>query len=364
MIVAAGAGDRQPHQTAADDVDLVVDEVVAVAELHADGEEAEPGQRRVVGGKPHLVGGDLLGDEPVPGDVAIERPHTVVAVGVGEGKLREADGTPTVGVGIAGDVEPMAPPAFAVAGRGEEAIDHAGEGFAVGGGVGLEGLDILPGRRQSREVECRPPDQFTPTDPGGLGEPTRLAGAREEAVDVGACRSVCGGDRRAADRGERPMPLVRSAGCDPAPQRVDLGRRQARPLRRGRHAQVGIGGENAAHQRALVWPTGEHGLRLGPLIGIQSQVPLARPGVEAVALQAVFGEDWPDIAVEANLPRAAERSGGDPASEHQGHRQRHGADGGRRRRSWGLHDDGSCGGDPDSLPSKNPQATKSVARRA
>ena len=268
VVVAAGAGDRQPHQPAADDVDLVVEEVVAVAELHADGEEAETGQRRVVRGEPHLVGGNLLGDEPVPGDVAIERPHTVVAVGVGEGELREADGTPAVGVGIAGDVEPVAPPAFAVAGGGEEAIDYAAEGFAFGGDVGLEGLDLLPDRRQSREVERRPPDQFTPTDTGGLGQPTRLAGAGEEAVDVGAGRSGCGRDRRAADRGKRPVPLVRSAGCDPAAQRVDLGRRQARPLRRGRHAQVGIGGQDAANQLALVGATREHGLGFGPLGGI------------------------------------------------------------------------------------------------
>ena len=72
MVVAAGAGDRQSHEAATDDVDLVVEEVVAVAELHADGEEAEAGQRRVVPGKSHLVGGHLLGDEPVPGDVAVE----------------------------------------------------------------------------------------------------------------------------------------------------------------------------------------------------------------------------------------------------------------------------------------------------
>ena len=245
----------------------------------------------------------------------------------------------------------------------EKAIDDASKGFAVGGGVGLEGLDLLPGRRQSREVKRPPPDQFTPTDPGGLGEPTRLTGAREEAVDVGAGRSVRGGNRRAADRGERPVPLVRSAGFDPAAQRVDLGRRQAGALGGRRHAQIWIGGEDATHQLTLVWPTGEHGLRLGPLVGIQPEVSLARPGVGAVALQAVFGEDWPDIAVEVNLARVAERSRGNDADQDQGHRQRHGADGGTRRRSWGLHDDGSCGGDPGILPSNNPQVTKSVARR-
>ena len=160
------------------------------------------------------------------------------------------------------------------------------------------------------------------------------------------------------------MPLVGRAGFNPAAERVDLGRRQARPLFGGRHAQVGVGREDAAHQFALVGPTGDHGLRLGPLVGVEPEITLARFGVEAMALQAVFGEDRPDIAVEADLGREAGRSGEDDASEHEGRRQRHGADGGKRRRSWGLHDDGSCGGDPGILPSKKPQATNSVARRA
>ena len=62
-----------------------------------------------------------------------------------------------LGVGVAGDVEPVAAPALAVVRRGEQAIDEAGEG--VGGGVAFEGVDLLGRRRHAPEVDGGAADQ-------------------------------------------------------------------------------------------------------------------------------------------------------------------------------------------------------------
>ena len=61
-----------------------------------------------------LVGGDLLDDEPVVGQVVVERADDLVAVGV---RVRVAAlllEDVALGVGVAGDVEPVPAPALAV----------------------------------------------------------------------------------------------------------------------------------------------------------------------------------------------------------------------------------------------------------
>ena len=75
-----------------------------------------------------------------------------------------------VGVAVAGDVEPVAPPAFAVVGGFEELVDEVGEG--VGGGVGDEGVDLGGCGGEADEVEV---------------------GAADEAVFVGGWRGCEGG---------------------------------------------------------------------------------------------------------------------------------------------------------------------------
>ena len=71
-----------------------------------------------------LVGGDLLDEELVVRQVLVERADDAVAVGVGVRVAPLFLEDVALGVGVAGDVEPVPPPPLAVAGRGEQAVDH------------------------------------------------------------------------------------------------------------------------------------------------------------------------------------------------------------------------------------------------
>ena len=70
VIVAAGAGDGQPHQAAGHDVDAIVVDVERVVEEPA--AEREEAHRRRVGGISGLIGGELRDDELVERHVAVE----------------------------------------------------------------------------------------------------------------------------------------------------------------------------------------------------------------------------------------------------------------------------------------------------
>ncbi|MCZ6598125.1 MAG: hypothetical protein O7B99_10835 [Planctomycetota bacterium] len=132
VVVAARAGQRGPQDRAAERVDHVADDQVAVL-LLADAEA--PREREEAGGDGPLgealggllsgqyVAGDLLAQECVVGHVAVERVDHPVAVapGVLDRIVRAVAG----GVGVARQVEPVAPPALPVARRAEQALDHA-----------------------------------------------------------------------------------------------------------------------------------------------------------------------------------------------------------------------------------------------
>ena len=110
MVVAFRAADRQTQEGLARDVGTIL----LILRAHA--VEAERGQQLLpaLGGDGELVGGDLGPDEVVVGHVVVERPDNAVseAESVGVGLVR--DDVELV-VGIARQVEPVAPPAFAVA---------------------------------------------------------------------------------------------------------------------------------------------------------------------------------------------------------------------------------------------------------
>jgi len=79
-----------------------------------------------------LEPGELFLDKHVEGFIGVERADDVIAIVVGPW----ADGigvSVAVAVGVSGEIEPMAPPVFAVVRGGEVALDHAREG--VWGGV-------------------------------------------------------------------------------------------------------------------------------------------------------------------------------------------------------------------------------------
>ena len=127
VVVAAGAGDGEAQQSAGDQIDPIVDDVVGITEEGAaDGEETERGQVGLLRRGLDQIGRELERHEPVVGHVGGECPHDPVAVGPGEGiaGILVAEGI-AHRVGVAGQIEPVAGPVFAMLGRREELL-HEG----------------------------------------------------------------------------------------------------------------------------------------------------------------------------------------------------------------------------------------------
>ena len=149
---------RKPRVKRVDAVGvLVVLLGVAVVDRPA-GEEAQ-GRQAVEPfglGSVEQVAGDLLEDEPVVGQVAVEGADQPVAIAVAVGI---EPGLERVGLVLAvpGDVEPVPAPALAVVRRGQQPVDDPGEG--VGRIIAEEGRDLLGGRRQADQVEGDAADQ-------------------------------------------------------------------------------------------------------------------------------------------------------------------------------------------------------------
>ena len=161
VIVATGTGDGESQGAAGDDVDAVVDDVVGHAEeAAAAGDEAEGGEVGGIGGD-QLIGRQLQHQESVVGQVGVEGVDDPVAVG---GCVDEASFFASVdvalGVGVAGDVEPVSSPAFAVPGGVEQAVDEsAGRASAVLGGVGDEAIDVGGFGGKACEIEAEAADE-------------------------------------------------------------------------------------------------------------------------------------------------------------------------------------------------------------
>ena len=127
MVVAAAAGHRQAEEPAGDQIDAVVDDVVGIAEEGSPhGEEAEGGKIGLRGRQLESIGGELERHEPVVGHVGRQCPHDPVAVGPSEriAGILVAEGI-AHRVGVAGQIEPVAGPVFAMLGRREELL-HEG----------------------------------------------------------------------------------------------------------------------------------------------------------------------------------------------------------------------------------------------
>ena len=126
MVVAARAGHRQALGAAHDDVDAVVDDVrSAVEEASSQRQEAQGGEIAVVlGVLDELIRGDLQAQELIVGQVLVEGVHDPVAVGVGVRVATLFLEDVTLRVGVARDVQPVAAPAFAEGGCGEQAVDE------------------------------------------------------------------------------------------------------------------------------------------------------------------------------------------------------------------------------------------------
>src|SRR5438105_12685790 len=105
--------------------------------------------------RPNFVPRDLLAKETIIRFVFVERFDDVIAIAPDVGPrfiLFE-----TLALGVAGEVQPMPRPAFAVMGRGQELLDHLLEGLRRS--VGQESIHFLWSWRQADQIEIRPAQQ-------------------------------------------------------------------------------------------------------------------------------------------------------------------------------------------------------------
>ena len=198
MVVATGAGHREAQERLADHVDLVVH----VADLLVDGVDrliAMFDHAEVAGAYGRLielfrfvearglqqVAGELFADELVVRDVGIEGADEVIAVApsLWDGGIAFA----AVRVGVADEVHPVTGEVFAVARRGQQAVDDFGEGFRRL--VGFERGDLRGGGGQARE---------------------HIGSATEERGLVGRCggSDAGGGDLRVEEAVDRARGLA------------------------------------------------------------------------------------------------------------------------------------------------------------
>ena len=191
VVVAASAAEGEAEEGSGSGVNLLVhyvvdhlDAVLLGEGLGSEGQEAGGGDAFLPffgGGGGQEVARDLLFDEAVEGEVGVEGLDDVVAVaeGVGVDVVLVHAG----GIGETGDVEPVPTPAFAVLGRGEEAVDDFGK--ALGGVVGEKGRDFVGGGREAGQVVCGAAQEGEFLRGRGGGEVFFLQFGEDEAVEGG-----------------------------------------------------------------------------------------------------------------------------------------------------------------------------------
>ena len=122
---------------------------------------------------------------------ALKRRDDPVAVAAAVGVQSRLERVGLV-LGVAGHVEPVPAPALAVVRRGQQPVDHLGEG--VGRLVGQERLDLLRRRRQADQVERRPRRSSVRRSAGGGRAALlllELAPEMKRSMDVSRARRCC-----------------------------------------------------------------------------------------------------------------------------------------------------------------------------
>ena len=327
VVVATGAGHREALGAAHDHVDAVVDDVRrAVQEATAERQEAERGEvaviLRVFG---DLVGGDLQAQELVVGQVLVESVYDPVAISVGVRVTTFFQEDVTLRVGVAGDVEPVAGPAFAEGRRGEEPIDQFLGGLRVL--VVDVGGDLIGGRIKAPEGERQATDDDFARRLRIEVEAGRLKFREYEAIKRLADLGFIGGrdDGRGWSldglespvlarvmRDGRRLGRPRQALTHPFGQRGDrLGRKFFIFARHGvdifSFGVVDGKNETAKIGFARHDDRPEFAALKDQFAGIQTETGLLLLG--SVALIAIVGEDWSDLFFE-KLQLGGRRRGG------------------------------------------------------
>ena len=277
-----------------DDPALAVDDVIAP---EAGGDPLL--QRRLR----QQVARKLFGDEAIVGLVVVESlDHPVApAPHLAAGVVVEA-----VRVGVARDVHPVDGQALAEMRRRQQPVRRRlVSGLAPPRHVFEKIIHLLQSRRQARQVEARPaePDLRCGLDrrlASLLLQPGQDEGVQRLAHPRGISYFR---HRRILRRHERPVLLVLRTLRDPSLHRLDLRRRQPLVRFRRRHQFVFMRTEHAQHDLAFLrLPRHDRGvsaqIRVGRTRLVQPQVRLARLRILAVTVEAVLGEDRPDVAVE------------------------------------------------------------------
>ena len=155
MIVTAGTLDVQPEESANRHPQRVIQGVLLsqeslVAVCRQPQERRRDLRSRIEVGQ--LIPGQLLDGELVERDIVVEGLDHVVAIPPGKRNLGirfVSDGLP-----IAGNIKPMARPAFAVLRTRQQVIDNVFE--CLGRVVSQEGRLLLGSGRQSNQIEVNP----------------------------------------------------------------------------------------------------------------------------------------------------------------------------------------------------------------
>ncbi len=158
MIVASRARDRKPHRAACHNVDSIINDVrLVIQEPASERQEPECSQRALIIAEGQAVGGNLLDDELVVGQIVVERANDVIAVSIGIGIAPLFLENISLGVGIACDVEPISGPSLAVVRRIQQSFHDPGKGLRRL--IGQKVANFVGGRRQANQIEGRPANQ-------------------------------------------------------------------------------------------------------------------------------------------------------------------------------------------------------------
>jgi hypothetical protein len=175
-------------------------------------------------------------------------------------------------------------------------------------------VQFRQGGRQADEIEADAPEPDFGRSGRSRRQPFALEAGEHEAINRAARpRGRADEGRRRSSWGlEGPVFLIRGALGDPLAQRRDLSRREALVRLRRRHSFLRIIRLDALHDLAFVRLSGNDRRvalaitnRARTLVEPQSRFTFR--GILPVALETVFREDGPDVAIELELGGRARR---------------------------------------------------------
>ena len=335
VIVAARARDRRAKKRLAEHLDLVVD-ALGLVEPRVDRRvrslhHPPPARRdlRLVAARVRIdarldqVPRHLLHHEAVVRQVGVQRPHDPVApapslanrvVELVAARLR-----------VTHHVEPVTRPVLRMRTIREHLINDA---LALKRVVSLENAgEPLFAWRQPAQREARAPQPRRAIAIPGRLDAFALERSLHEAIARAPRPTRARRDRDFLELRPRPVALVHGTGFDPAPQHVDLTRRERLvPLRR-RHALVRVVAEHALQERAALGIPRHHRrieslLRTQRILApVEPQPRLARLRIGSMAREAARREDRRDLARPrrrcALFTRGPRCADDEPKSRHQ-----------------------------------------------